>query len=41
MAELNFVVDQNALQTVKSTVITANFDEMKEALTEFAKPYSQ
>ncbi len=39
MAELNFVVDQNALQTVKSTVITANFDEMKEALTEFAKPY--
>ena len=39
MAELNFVVDQNALQTVKNTVITANFDEMKKALTEFAEPY--
>lgn len=39
MAELNFIVDQTALATVKNTVINANFDEMKEALTEFAKPY--
>ena len=40
MAELNFVVDQSALQTVKNTVISANFEEMKESLTEFAKPYA-
>lgn len=40
MAELNFVVDQSALATVKNTVISANFDEMKVALTEFAKPYA-
>lgn len=39
MAELNFVVDQTALQTVKNTVINANFDEMKESLTLFAEPY--
>lgn len=39
MAELNFVIDQNALATVKNTVISANFEEMKEALTEFAEPY--
>lgn len=41
MAELNFVVDQNALETVKNTKLTANFDEMKEALTEFIEPYTQ
>lgn len=39
MAELQFKVDQTALATAKDTVITANFDEMKEALVEFAKPY--
>ena len=39
MAELQFKVDQTALTTAKNTVITANFDEMKEALIEFAKPY--
>ena len=41
MAELNFVVDQNALETVKNTKLSANFDEMKEALTEFIEPYTQ
>lgn len=41
MAELNFVVDQTALETVKNTKLTANFDEMKEALTEFIEPYTQ
>ena len=40
MAELQFKVDQTALETVKDTVISANFDEMKTALTEFAKPYA-
>ena len=39
MSELSFVIDQTALETVKNTVINANFDEMKEALTEFVKPY--
>lgn len=39
MPELSFVVDQTALETVKNTVISANFDEMKAALTEFVKPY--
>lgn len=39
MAELNFIIDQTALDTVKNTTISANFDEMKEALTEFAEPY--
>lgn len=41
MAELNFIVDQNALQTVQNTELTANFDEMKEALTEFVEPYTK
>lgn len=41
MAELNFIVDQTALETVKNTKLTANFDEMKEALTEFIEPYTQ
>lgn len=41
MAELNFVVDQTALETVKNTKLTANFAEMKEALTEFIEPYTQ
>lgn len=41
MAELNFIVDQTALETVKNTKLTANFAEMKEALTEFIEPYAQ
>ncbi len=39
MAELNFVVDQTALDLVRNTPITANFDEMKLALTELTEPY--
>lgn len=39
MAELQFKIDNAALDVVRSTPITANFDEMKEALTEFVKPY--
>lgn len=41
MAELNFVVDQTALDTIKNTQLSANFAEMKEALTEFIEPYTQ
>lgn len=41
MAELNFVVDQAALDTIKNTQLSANFAEMKEALTEFIEPYTQ
>lgn len=41
MAELNFVVDQTALDTIKNTQLTANFAEMKEALTEFIAPYEK
>ena len=41
MAELNFVVDQTALDTIKNTQLSANFAEMKEALTEFIEPYAQ
>lgn len=41
MAELNFVVDQTALDTIKNTQLSANFTEMKEALTEFIEPYTQ
>ena len=41
MAELNFVVDQVALDTIKNTQLSANFAEMKEALTEFIEPYTQ
>lgn len=39
MAELIFEIDNNALEVVRNTQITANFDEMKQALTEFVKPY--
>ena len=39
MAELQFKIDQTALNTVKNTEIGANFEEMKVALTEFAEPY--
>ena len=41
MAELNFQVDNAALQTIKSTELKANFAEMKEALTEFIEPYTK
>ena len=39
MRELRFVVDDNAVETVRNTKLTANFDEMKEALIEFTEPY--
>jgi uncharacterized phage infection (PIP) family protein YhgE len=39
MAELQFKVDTTALQTIQSTELKANFEEMTEALTEFVKPY--
>lgn len=39
MAELNFVVDQTALQTIQNTKLTANFEEMETALKEFVAPY--
>ena len=39
MGELNFVVDNTALETVRNTPITANFDEMKEGLKELVAPY--
>lgn len=39
MAELKFIVDNTAMETIKNTELTANFDEMKAALTEFAEPY--
>lgn len=41
MAELNFIVDQAALQTVQETKLTANFAEMEAALTEFVAPYEK
>lgn len=39
MAELQFKIDTTALQTIQSTELKANFEEMTEALTEFVKPY--
>lgn len=39
MAELNFTVDQTALDVVRNTVIEANFEEVKAALTEITAPY--
>ena len=39
MAELNFVVDNNAIETIRNTELKANFTEMKAALTEFVEPY--
>lgn len=41
MAELNFVVDQAALQTIQDTKLTANFDEMEAALNAFVEPYEK
>lgn len=39
MAELRFIVDNSAIETVQKTELKANFTEMKTALTEFAEPY--
>ena len=39
MAELNFIVDNNAIEVVRQTELKANFTEMKAALTEFCEPY--
>lgn len=39
MAELQFKIDTTALQTIQSTELKANFEEMEQALTEFVKPY--
>ena len=39
MGELKFEVDNNALEVVRNTPITANFDEMKKGLTELVAPY--
>lgn len=41
MAELNFVVDQAALQTIQNTKLTANFDEMEVELEAFVEPYEK
>ena len=41
MAELNFIVDQNALQTIQDTKLSANFEEMETALNEFVAPYEK
>ena len=40
MGEIKFTVDENALQVLSSTEITANFDETKAALEELVKPYT-
>lgn len=37
--ELNFQVDNEALEVIRNTPITANFDEMKEGLKELVAPY--
>lgn len=39
MSEVAFEVQQEALAVVRSTVINANFDEVKAALTEMVEPY--
>ena len=39
MTELNFIVDQAALQTIQNTKLTANFAEMETALKKFVAPY--
>lgn len=41
MSEVNFVVDQAALDIVQNTAITANFAECKEALADMIGPYKQ
>lgn len=39
MAELNFTIDNTALEQVRTIDLKANFDEMKAGLTAFAEPY--
>ena len=39
MADINFRVKEEALSVVRNTVIEANFDEVKAALTEMIEPY--
>lgn len=39
MADINFEVKQDALALVQNTVIEANFDAVKESLTEMVAPY--
>lgn len=39
MSELNFVVDQTAIQTIQKLEISANFEETKAALKEMLMPY--
>lgn len=39
--EVNFEVAQEALAVVRNTEITANFDEVKAALTEMVAPYTK
>lgn len=39
MREVSFEVKQDALAVIKNTVIEANFDECKAALTEMMEPY--
>ena len=39
MAEVNFTVKPDALAVIRNTVIEANFDECKAALTEMMRPY--
>ena len=39
MGEIKFTVDENALQVLRDTEITANFAETKAALEEMVKPY--
>ena len=40
MNEVNFEVNQNALAVVQNAVIEANFDEVKAALAEMVRPYT-
>lgn len=39
MSEVNFEIKQESLAVVQNTVIEANFDEVKAALTEMVAPY--
>ena len=41
MSEINFQIDNNALQTIQNTKLSANFEEMEVALTEFIEPYTK
>lgn len=41
MGEVSFEVKQDALAVIKNTVIEANFDECKAALTEMMEPYKK